>query len=143
MTVDEIQRVLQQEPRLTLCGLGLTRQRGRAPGQTLRTAAFRAERAALGAAVAQCTCAAAWLAAAPRQQRLNRRAGSAGLTALCAALAGRYIANGALICAAIHLGFRYDNGPRRAPSVHAWFNIAQRWVQEQARLLRQLRGGSG
>jgi hypothetical protein len=143
MTVDDIQRVLQQEPRLTLEGLGLARQRGLAPGQTLRTAAFRAERAALGAAVTQCTCAAAWLASAPRQQRINRQAGSAGLTALCAALAGRYIANGALICAAIHLGFHYDNGSRRAPSIHAWFNIAQRWVQDQARVLRQLRSGAG
>ena len=143
MTVDEIQRVMQQEPRLTLGGLGLARQRGLAPGQTLRTVAFRAERAALGAAVAQCTYAAAWLAPAPRQRRINRRAGSAGLTPLCAALAGTYIANGALICVAMHLGFRYDNGPPTAPSIHAWFNISQRWVQEQARLLRHQRGGAG
>jgi hypothetical protein len=143
MTVDDMQRVLQQEPRLTLGGLGLARQRGLAPGQALRTAAFRAERAALGAAVTQCTCAATWLASAPWQQRLNRRAGSAGLTSLCAALAGTDIANGALICAAIPLGFRYDNGPPRAPRVQAWFNISQRWVQEQAQLLRHRRGGAG
>jgi hypothetical protein len=132
MTQDDMRTVLSREPRLTIYGMGIWGK----PRAHLATvpevaATFQAERAALCAAIEMCTRAADWLQQAPRWQRINRQMSSYGLKHVCEKAVGASIANGALICAALHRGFRYDSRHSPDPGPNVWFNIAHRWITAQ------------
>jgi hypothetical protein len=107
-------KVLKEHPTLTLQGFDSPMRPG-----------FDADRANLSAAQDQFDRALAWLKMLPRRKVVNDRiGGSYHLKHICEGAMGNYVANGALIAAALALGL-----PVKATGVYALLGVGSidRW----------------
>jgi hypothetical protein len=94
----DIADVMRKYPDLTIDGLAGDRRPD-----------FERRRTALSGAVSEFERAVAWLSRVPKRKSANRDDGySYGLKHAAEAWAGAYLPNGALIAAAVHLGFPCD-----------------------------------
>jgi hypothetical protein len=122
-----VQRVMTHEPRLARWGFGM----GRDARQTReeRQSEFEQNRAELYRArgIAEFLRAREYLSYASHRRTINDRVSSYGLKHAAehyfrdCGLNDNYVSNGALIAAAIHLGFNY-----RADGLNAYFNMGRR-----------------
>jgi len=130
MSMADIQTVMDRHPGLTHTGIGLPpRVAARAtPKEYLK--AFEQERESLLSAVDECNRAHLFLSHLEKRKTINTSSSSYGLKHQVEGFGRRlglenpYVANGAFICAAIHLGFDF----RRLPngSTNVWINYSGR-----------------
>jgi hypothetical protein len=111
--------VMRKYPDLTIDGLAGDRRPD-----------FERRRMALSGAVSEFERAVAWLSRVPKRKSPNRDDGhSYGLKHAAEAWAGAYLPNGALIAAAVHLGFPI----RQCPSaINCWVGVAsaRKWPSQ-------------
>jgi hypothetical protein len=128
MNREDIAKVIQQEPRLTDFGLGIFEYPGqKPPSHHPLYEAFLAEQKELFDAEKRCTAICAWLTGVVMRKTINPNAYSYGLKHLCEREIGRYVTNGELIAACIHMGLTFAQAGSRSPNV--CFNISSRWLK--------------
>ncbi|HMN15871.1 MAG TPA: hypothetical protein PKD55_26435 [Bellilinea sp.] len=129
MSQADIRAVMVSHPNLTHFGIGIFRL----PRQSVeeRRVVFERERGSLAGALDECNRAMRFLMHALKRKTINARHSSYGLKHMTEDFMGRlpdvsntYVANGAFICAAIHLGF--DVAPAGPDSPNVCFNISDR-----------------
>ncbi|MFZ3088870.1 MAG: hypothetical protein WA123_12490, partial [Methylotenera sp.] len=129
MTIRDIEVVMNMHPRLTHFGIGISYR----PSMTAdeRTDSFNKNRAALLDAVDECNKACMFLRHVNKRKTLNDSYGSYGLKHRVEHYMKRiegvdnyYVANGSFICAAIYMGFEYDQIRSMSPNVS--FNVSSR-----------------
>jgi hypothetical protein len=137
MTRADIQSVMDKCPGLTHFGMGLYRQNHKP--LTELASSFAKERVGLLEAVDECNKAVQFLRFATRRKTLNTKRTSYGLKHSVEHYMKRlpgvknyYVANGAFICAAVHLGF--EIAPVRPGNPNVNINISERspileWAQ--------------
>ena len=130
MTHADIQAVMDKHPELTHFGIGLYRRTAEKMTESEYAISFEKERQSLLEAVDECNRACHFLKHMQKRQTINTASSSYGLKHRAEAFGRRmeednpYVANGALICAAIHLGFEFKQGLNDSPNV--WFNTSNR-----------------
>lgn len=130
MTRGDIQAVLDKHLELTHFGIGLYRQYTAEFNVKKYRATFEKERQSLLDAVDECNRACRYLAHMNKRKTINSFSSSYGLKHRVEEFIERmgdetpYIANGAFICAAIHMGFNYKQGSYGSPNV--FFNMSVR-----------------
>lgn len=143
MTKRDIEVVMDMHPRLTHFGIGVSYR----PSMTAaeRADSFNKNRAALLEAIDECNKACMFLRHVNKRKTLNDSYGSYGLKHRVEHYMKRiegvdnyYVANGSFICAAIHLGFEYDQ--IRPLSPNALFNVSSRSPIFEWRRLDDMRG---
>jgi hypothetical protein len=107
----DIADVMRKYPDLTIDGLAGDRRPD-----------FERRRTALSGAVSEFERAVAWLSRVPKRKSANRDGGcSYGLKHAAEGWAGAYLPNGALIAAAVHLGFPIVRCPS---AINCWIGVA-------------------
>jgi len=130
MTRTDIQAVMDRHPELTHFGLGLSQRAVSKMTFDEYRIAFEQERQSLLDAVDECNRACRFMRHMQKRQTINTASSSYGLKHRAETFGRRmgeanpYVANGALICAALHLGFEFKQGLNGSPNV--WFNISNR-----------------
>ena len=122
MTKEDIAQVIKQIPELNEFGIGLFNG-GRGLSEREKTHALKEGQEALLDSADQCTAICEWLRQMEKIKTISRRCTSYGLKHVFERDTGRYVTNGAFICAAIHSGFDYKLIPG-SPNVP--FNISER-----------------
>lgn len=129
MSQSDIRAVMALHPNLTHFGVGIYHT----PKQSVseRNAIFKRERDSLAGALDECNRALRFLTHAVKRKTINARHSSYGLKHMAedyleslSDVSNSYVANGAFICAAIHLGF--DVAPAGPGSPNVRFNISDR-----------------
>jgi hypothetical protein len=135
ITLDDVRAILVKHPLLTRGGIGVPIKNG------ARWADFGREfdekiagdRASLLRALPECERACEFLRHVKPRKTINRNAGSSYGLKHAVEFYQRhrvnppedcYVANGAFICAAVHMGFRYERPSDKGPNV--WFNMSLR-----------------
>lgn len=129
MTVAEIDAVLKQHPSLSHHGLGVPTRGISSIDEYLQK--LKHERESLRAAVDECNKACRFITHLKKRKTLNDFASSYGLKHYAEHflkhfpdIENKYVANGAFICAAIHMGFDFKE--IRHGSLNAFFNISSK-----------------
>lgn len=144
MNTDDIRAVMEKWPTLNHFGFEVS-----ARAEKPYHIALAENRKRLVAAVDECNRAARFLMHAEKRKTINPRAGSSyslkhQVEYFCRAVSSEhnsddYVANGAFICAALHLGFEVRATHLGSPNVH--FNISSRSpIFEWRKLREQARG---
>jgi len=129
MSQADIRAVMVSHPNLTHFGIGIFHS----PRQSVeeRRVVFERERDSLAGALDECNRAVRFLMHAVKRKTINARYSSYGLKHMAEKymeslpeVSNSYVANGAFICAAIHLGF--DVAPAGPGSPNVCFNISSR-----------------
>jgi hypothetical protein len=129
MNREDIAKVIQQEPRLTSHGLGIFQYPGqKPPSYHSLYQAFLAEQEELLNAEKRCTAICTWLTGVVTRKTINPNAYSYALKHQCEQDIGRYVTNGELIAACIHMGLTFTQEEFRSPNV--CFNISSRWLKK-------------
>lgn len=129
MTVADVQSIMGRHPELTHFGIGVYRPNLKTASEL--AASFKKERTSLLGAVAECNRAVRFLQYTTKRKTINFNRTSYGLKHRVEHYMrslpdcdSYYVANGAFICAAIHMGFAF--APVREGSPNVCFNISER-----------------
>lgn len=121
MTRDDILTVMAAHPTLSAFGFGKYNYES----EEERTRRDLDSRESLMASGPMCSRVCEWLESVEKIGTINRRHSSYGLKHWVERRDCKYVSNGAFICAAIHMGFRFEaDGP------NAQFNMSERSLSQ-------------